>query len=521
MPNNISLCAGAKRGRSLTRMLPGNLAYHAQGMMKNSGRRFVVALALVSAVTSALVLLQEMRGAWFNPPIVMLAYLLAISLITQWTGFYPGVAAAVTAFLSFNFFFIEPRRTLLVSDTADVITLAVFLVVGLVISSVMARARRSAIEAEQRERDSTRFYELSLVLISTRDAGEIAQTLAERLREILKATVEVSLRPDPQTPPIIAQSPAAKLPATPPSQTEAVKSARGDFGEIRIWRAKPLLSGESRLLRTFAGETALVMERLRTAKSEMRAAVLEESDRLKTALLGSISHELRTPLAAISAGAEGLRSGLISPNSDAGRETLDDVREASQRLTRLVNNMLDMSRIESGALKPDREWADLSEIASGAALRSRAEAARHVMEVDVPESLPLLPVDPVQIDQVFTNLISNSVKYAPPGTRIRILARVQDDAFARVEVLNESPHIPSEDLTRIFDQYYRVTNADKVMGTGLGLSICKGIIEAHGGKMWAENRLGDGAAKDRGFAFYFTLPRTWNGASPKMPPPEV
>ncbi len=263
------------------------------------------------------------------------------------------------------------------------------------------------------------------------------------------------------------------------------------------------------------------MERLRTAKSEMRAAVLEESDRLKTALLGSISHELRTPLAAISAGAEGLRSGLISPNSDAGRETLDDVREASQRLTRLVNNMLDMSRIESGALKPDREWADLSEIASGAALRSRAEAARHVMEVDVPESLPLLPVDPVQIDQVFTNLISNSAKYAPPGTRIRILARVQDDAFARVEVLNESPHIPSEDLTRIFDQYYRVTNADKVMGTGLGLSICKGIIEAHGGKMWAENRLGDGAAKDRGFAFYFTLPRTWNGASPKMPPPEV
>lgn len=484
-----------------------------------STRRYTLSVALVGVVTVLLAVLQTLNPAWFNLPIVMLAYLLAISLTTQWTGFYAGAAAAIAAFLCFNFFFIEPRHTLLVSSANDVVTLAIFLVVGLVISSVMGQARRGAIEAEQRERDATRFYELSLALISTRDVGEIARALAERLGEILDADVEVSLQADPQKPPALAQS--AKFGAAPPpTQIEAVKSARGHFGEARVWRAKPLLPGEQQLLRTFAGETALVMERLRAAQSEMRAAVLEESDRLKTALLGSISHELRTPLAAISAGAEGLRTGLIQPNSEAGRETLDDLGEAASHLTRLVNNLLDMTRIESGALKPAREWADLEEIARDAATRARAETARHKVFIELPDDLPLVPVDPVQMGQVFVNLLSNSAKYTPAGTAIRICAKTQGDDHVLAQVQNESQHLPPDDLNRIFEQFYRVTHAEKVMGTGLGLSICKGIVQAHGGDIWAENKTGDGLPPGRGFVFYFTIPRTWNGASPKMPPPE-
>ncbi|MBK8833302.1 MAG: hypothetical protein IPO29_00085 [Anaerolineae bacterium] len=189
-------------------------------------------------------------------------------------------------------------------------------------------------------------------------------------------------------------------------------------------------------------------------------------------------------------------------------------------MTRLVDNMLDMTRIESGALKPALEWIDLNEILNSAALRLRNETGRHRLEIDVPDDLPLVPADPVQLDQVITNLITNSVKYAPAGTLIRVRARAGDEARMLVQIANESPRVPPEDLARIFDRFYRVTHADKVMGTGLGLSICKGIIDAHGGRIWAENQPPRAGDDGRGFIFNVSLPLTWNGAAPRMPPPE-
>ncbi|MEO6062466.1 MAG: ATP-binding protein [Thermoflexales bacterium] len=482
--------------------------------------QFLTGAVFVGTVTGLLLLLQSLNPVWFEPPIVVLAYLLAISLTSQWAGFYPSAAAAIIAFLCFNFFFIEPRLSLLVSSSIDSLVLAVFLGVALVISRLLGRARRNAIQAEQRERDAARFYELSLALISTRDPGDIAATLANRLRGILSGPVEVTLQPDPNAPPVRRSAPDGDLPLAAPSQLEIIKSASGTFGEIRVWNAGPLTPGNERLLRTFAGETALVLERLRASRAETRAAVLEESDRLKTALLGSVSHELRTPLATIRAGAESLLSGLVPADSSAGREILDDVRDASQRLTRLVDNMLDMTRIESGALKPALEWTDLTEIVNSAALRLRNETGRHRLEIDVPDDLPLVPADPVQLDQVITNLISNSVKYSPAGTLIRVIARREDDARMLVQIANESPRMPPEDLARIFDRFYRVTHADKVMGTGLGLSICKGIVDAHSGRIWAENRPPRAGDDSRGFIFNISLPLTWNGAAPRMPPPE-
>jgi two-component system sensor histidine kinase KdpD len=482
--------------------------------------QFLIGAAFVVTVTGLLLLLQSLHPVWFEPPIVVLAYLLAISLTSQWAGFYPSAAAAVIAFLCFNFFFIEPRLSLLVSSSIDSLVLAFFLGVALIISRLLGRARRNAIQAEQRERDAARFYELSLALISTRDPGDIAATLANRLRGILSGPVEVTLRPDPQAPPVRRGAPDGDPPSAAPTQLEVIKSASGTFGEIRVWNGAPLTPGNERLLRTFAGETALVLERLRASRAETRAAVLEESDRLKTALLGSVSHELRTPLATIRAGAESLLSGLVPAESSAGREILDDVRDASQRLTRLVDNMLDMTRIESGALKPALEWIDLNEIVDRAALRLRSETGRHRLEIDVPDDLPLVPADPVQLDQVITNLITNSVKYSPAGTVIRVSARRGDEARMLVQIANESPRMPPEDLARIFDRFYRVTNADKVMGTGLGLSICKGIIDAHGGRIWAENRPLRAGDDNGGFIFNVSLPLTWNGAAPRMPPPE-
>jgi two-component system sensor histidine kinase KdpD len=229
---------------------------------------------------------------------------------------------------------------------------------------------------------------------------------------------------------------------------------------------------------------------------------------LKSAILSSVSHELRTPLSTIKAAASSLRGREVGWDSPARTDLIAAIDDEADHLNLLVGNLLDMSRIESGALKPRREWNILPEIVGSVLARMKHLAVEHKVEVDVPDSLPLLPVDYVQMEQVFTNLVSNSLKYAPANTTVCIRARVEED-WVHVEVSNQGPPVPPQDLERIFDKFYRITAADRVTGTGLGLSICKGIIEAHGGRIWAENL-------SHGLAFNLTLPLTWDGA--KAPP---
>ena len=205
-----------------------------------------------------------------------------------------------------------------------------------------------------------------------------------------------------------------------------------------------------------------------------------------------------------------MRENEVSWDSPARVELISAIDDEADHLNMLVGNLLDMSRIESGVLKPKREWNILPEILGTVLVRMRHRVGEHQIEVDVPESLPLVPVDYVQMEQVFTNLVSNSVKYAPEKTRICIRAFVEDESI-RVQVSNQGPQVPQEHLERIFDKFYRITAADRVTGTGLGLSICKGIIEAHGGRIWAAN-------VPDGLAFNFTLPLIWDGViSPQLP----
>jgi two-component system sensor histidine kinase KdpD len=278
-----------------------------------------------------------------------------------------------------------------------------------------------------------------------------------------------------------------------------------------LWRAGPLISpSEKRLFQTFASQGALALERAWLAQAEARAHILEESDQLKSAILSSVSHELRTPLSTIKAAASSLRGKEVSWDSPARTELIAAIDDEADHLNLLVGNLLDMSRIESGALKPKRQWNILPEIVGSVLARMKHLAVEHKIEVDVPESLPLVPVDYVQMEQVFTNLISNSLKYAPTNSVVGIRARVEGESM-HVLVSNQSPQVPEEHLERIFDKFYRVTAADRVTGTGLGLSICKGIIEAHGGRICAEN-------VSDGLAFNFILPLIWEGARPPQLP---
>lgn len=312
-------------------------------------------------------------------------------------------------------------------------------------------------------------------------------------------------------PPISCRLPDINPPPRPPEWTVSLQLTQDVIGEIRLWRAEPsLTAAEKQLLQIFASQGALAFERARLVQAESRARILEESDRLKSAILSSVSHELRTPLSTIKAAASSLRGNEVSWDSPARTELIAAIDDESDHLNNLVGNLLDMSRIESGVLKPKREWNILPEIIGSVLARMKRLTAGHHIEVDAPENLPLVPVDYVQMEQVFTNLLSNSAKYAPEKSVIHIRAFVEGDSM-RVILQNQGPQVPQDLLEKIFDKFFRLTATDRVTGTGLGLSICKGIIEAHGGRLWAEN------VKD-GLAFNFTIPLTWEGMpTPKMP----
>jgi two-component system sensor histidine kinase KdpD len=236
---------------------------------------------------------------------------------------------------------------------------------------------------------------------------------------------------------------------------------------------------------------------------------------LKTALLSSVSHELRSPLATIKAAITSLMNDQVSWQAGARKDLLVAVDEETDLLNRLVGNLLDMSRIETGALRPDRQWNILSEIVDGVVGRMHRTLKDHRLNIEIPEDIPLVPVDYIQMEQVFANLLSNSAKYAPKGTTIELVAELAGprrdlpEGELLVRVKNEGPQIPLGNLERIFDKFSRLVESEKVSGTGLGLSICKGIVEAHGGRIWAENL-------ERGIAFNFTLPLTLDGARPPV-----
>jgi two-component system sensor histidine kinase KdpD len=467
------------------------------------------ALAVLSvAVLTGLALLFRTK---LSIQVIALLFLLPVLLSARIGGLGPGILSATCAFLCLNYFFIPPFYTLAVFHTQDLLALIVFLVIAVVVSQLLGAAQAGISTAFSREQEATRLYELSTALNGVQDDAAIACTLAEKIHETFATNrVEIALKGHkpgesynlPENGPDLLEQPDLTIP---------LMTARGEQGRVRLWRkGTPLSAQEQRLLSTFANQAALAIERATLAQNENRTKVLEESDRLKSALLSSVSHELHSPLATIKASISSLRSGAVEWDSDARQELVTAIDEETDHLNQLVGNLLDMSRIETGALKPQRGWNSLAEIVNGVLKRMRPALQQHTIELKIPTDLPLLPVDYLQMEQVFTNLLSNSAKYAPPGTMIKMSAQRQGEEMALVQVSNQGPSVDDEHLERIFDKFYRVTAADRVTGTGLGLSICKGIIEAHGGRIWAENKPG-------AFVFNFILPVTWEGAHPQIP----
>lgn len=467
--------------------------------------RYLFSLAVISTVTAIFFVLRD----GLDTTLVALLYLIPLGLITAYWGLGPGITSALITFLAFNYFFIQPYYTLAVHRPTDVVILAIFLVVAVVISQLVGRMQASLTAATAREREATQLYELSIALAGLHNDHVIAQILAKQVQDVSHGEhVEMNITGAES---FSFHLPESASPSRPAELTVPIQAARSVLGEILLWKAIPAItSEEKRLLETFASQGALALERARLASAESRARILEESDHLKSILLSSVSHELRTPLSTIKAAASSLRKNQVNWDTSARVELVAAIDDEADHLNMLVGNLLDMSRIESGALKLKREWNILSEIVESVLTRMRHSTNEHRIEIDMPESLPFVPVDYVQMEQVFANLVSNSLKYAPLNTLIRIRAHIEGDVI-HVQISNQGPQVPEEHLERIFDKFYRITATDRVTGTGLGLSICKGIIEAHDGHIWAEN-ITDG------LAFNFTLPLTWKGAQPLQIP---
>ncbi len=253
------------------------------------------------------------------------------------------------------------------------------------------------------------------------------------------------------------------------------------------------------LLEAFANQAALAIERAALAEEAQQAWERVEAELLRNTLLSSVSHDLRTPLAAITGAATTMLEAGPSLASDTRRELTEAICAESERMERLINNLLDMTRLESGGLKLNKEWQPLQEVI-GVALRrlEKQLAGRHV-EVDLPSDLPLVHIDAVALEQVVTNLLDNAIQYTPAGSPIEIRARREEDAV-RVAVVDHGPGLPPGTEQRVFEKFFRANPKSGRRGIGLGLTICRGIVEAHGGKIVAANRPAGGAE------FSFTLP---------------
>ena len=415
------------------------------------------------------------------------------------------------------------------SDVGYLLTFVVMLVIALLISGLTLRVRAQAETARERERRTAALYAMSRDLAGIRGRGELVGAVTRHVQETFGAPTQILLPNETgrlEAPIGAVPSPAYPLDEkeqsvaawvfgrgrvagagtdTLPAATGLYVPLIGSTGIIGVLGVRPTDPkrfqdpGVLHLLETFAGQAAVALERTLLAERAQREQVEIEAERLRTSLLSSLSHDLRTPLGAITGALSSLLEDRGTMSEATRRDLLQAALEESQRMNRLIGNLLDMIRVESGTLSVQRDWQPLEEPVGVALIRLEDRLRDHPVHVRLPPDLPLVPIDGVLIEQVFINLLENAVKYTPSGTPIEITATAVDGAV-RVDVADHGPGLPAGEEARIFEKFYRVPAATATGGVGLGLTIVRGIITAHGGRIWAENRPGGGAL------FRFTLP---------------
>jgi two-component system, OmpR family, sensor histidine kinase KdpD len=487
-------------------------------------------VALVTALIMALGRFHLANASMLNLVVVLLA---AVAL-----GRGPAIAAAVAAFLASNFFLVEPRFTLQVANPEEWVTLILLLLAAIVTGQVAAGQERRADEAEEHARQARLLYEVAR-LMAEPNLGRALGSVAERLRdELAVAAVQVVVTgPDGLLLASASAGAADELGAIAASGSEVLGTVQGRWLRVRPPHAARHAAGPHRLMRVPvraphgpAGEIVLAadphsqlgepavrlleavsaqlwgaVERVRLSDEANAAEVLRRADQLKSALLDAVSHDLRTPLASILASAGSLRQREVEWTDDERQGFAEAIEQESTRLDRIVGNLLDLSRLESGTLQPDRGWYEPTAMIDEVAARLRPLVAPHALVLDLPDELPPVHVDYSEVDQVLSNLIENAAKYSPPSADIRVTASVNGGALV-VTVADGGPGISPDAMPRVFEPFFRASGVQRG-GSGLGLAVARGLVEAHGGRIWVENRPQGGAS------FSFEIPAAAQGAT--------
>ncbi|MBI4553878.1 MAG: DUF4118 domain-containing protein [Candidatus Latescibacteria bacterium] len=468
-----------------------------------------------------LVIMASVIGEWvhrrFEPTNLVMLYLAVVVIAATFLGRGPSIFASILSVLAFDVLFVPPRFSFTVYDTQYLMTFAGLLIVGLIISELTSRTREHAIQALQREAGALALYRLSRDLSNTLDFASVQHVIENHVAEVFQGRSVLFIR-EAETFHLVQGT----IEITVDDNEGAVANWVVEHNQKAGWGTQvlsaarmmylPLSSGQKTLgvlgvrfddkehpptrqniqsLETLANQSGLAIERVMLAEETRKMELLREKENLHTALLNSISHDLRTPLVAITGALSHLVGDQHLLENQAYKELIETAHEEASRLNRIVTNWLDMTRVEAGALKVSRQSCDVRDVIGVVLGQLDETLVNRPVHVKMPDGLPDVEMDFSLMMKVLINIVDNAVKYSSPDAPIEIEARIVGDQL-EITVTDRGVGIPEEDLTRIFDKFYRVTRPINVAGTGLGLPICKGIIEAHHGTITAENRPGGG-----------------------------
>jgi two-component system sensor histidine kinase KdpD len=477
-----------------------------------------------------------LMSPYFDIANLIMVYLLGVVFIAARYGRGPSSLASFLSVAAFDFFFIPPYFTFHIGAVQYLLTFAVMLIVSLLISGFTVRTRQQAEIARQNERRTAILYALSRDLATQRKLDDLARVTLQHVREIFGGQAAAFIqRPNGDL--MLHRDPYTSFDLDPKDAgvvqwvfehseragmgTNTLPGANGLFlpligvkKPIGVLIVRPAQEGclfdpdQIHLLEMLGHQMALAITRVLLAAEAQQAHVQAETERTRNAILSAVSHDFRTPLATITGAASGLLEEKGTLDTTTRQELVRAIYDEAHRLDRLVKNLLEMMRLEAGAVQLKKEWHPFDEIVGATLSRLEGRLTGHTVETHFPPDLPLVHLDAVLMEQVLINLLDNALKYAPPSTSIELSASVSDQTFL-FEIADRGPGIPPGDEERIFDKFYRAGPA-REGGVGLGLTICRGIIAAHGGHVWAENR------PEGGTVFRFTLPL--EGIPPKIEP---
>jgi len=459
---------------------------------------------------------------------VALVFLTAVLSSAITYGLWPALFSSLVSVLAFNFFFLPPLYTFQIADPENVNALFFFAVVAFIASNLTARVRAQGVVARERAKATEDLYLFARKLAAVFTLDDLLWATSFQFARMLHLHV-VILLPDQESVSVRAGYPpedrlddddvaAAKwvwergAPAGRGADTLPggkwlflpMRTGRGTVGVVGLDSEKPgplLTPDQQRLFDALSDQAALAIERINLAQDIDRNKLNAETERLHSALLTSISHDLRTPLASILGAASSLKSYGATLDDTAKEELLGSILEETERLNRFIANLLDMTRLESGAVAPHLELIDLADVIGSALRRASKVLSQHELDLSLPTSLPMLKLDPVLFEQALFNLLDNAAKYSPPAARIAVKGIIVG-SHIQLSVSDNGNGIPPDDVERIFDKFYRVQASDhKRAGTGLGLAISRGFVESMGGTLNAANN-----AEGCGAIFTITLP---------------